>query len=68
MSLSFPERLFDSVFEFYVLHHIQDYGKAIKEVQRILKPGGNFYATDISQRFFKLPVIGSLFPHEALVI
>lgn len=40
-TLPFPDNHFDYVYSFGVLHHVADTDKAIDEVHRVLKPGGN---------------------------
>ena len=39
-ALDFPDCTFDVVYSFGVLHHIPDAAKAVAEIQRVLKPGG----------------------------
>lgn len=39
-SLPFPDSSFDSVVSRWVLPHFSDWGSAVKEVARVLKPGG----------------------------
>jgi ubiquinone/menaquinone biosynthesis C-methylase UbiE len=39
-NLPFPDNIFDIVYSFGVLHHTPDTPKAIQEVYRVLKPGG----------------------------
>jgi ubiquinone/menaquinone biosynthesis C-methylase UbiE len=39
-SLDFPDATFDVVYSFGVLHHIPDADKAVAEIRRVLKPGG----------------------------
>ncbi len=39
-SLPFPDERFDAVVSFGVLHHTPDTAKSIREVRRVLKPGG----------------------------
>lgn len=57
--------LFDFAYELNVLHHIRDYPAAIREVRRVLKPGGRFFLQDLSRHFF-LPGLRQLFPPESL--
>lgn len=49
---------FDFAYELNVLHHIRDYPAAIREVRRVLKPGGRFFLQDLSRH--------QLFPPESL--
>ena len=51
--LTFPDRYFDAVFIFGVLHHIREWEKAISEVYRVLKTGGTFSFEEALQS--KLP-------------
>ncbi|MBI3041146.1 MAG: class I SAM-dependent methyltransferase [Chloroflexi bacterium] len=39
-ALLFKKDTFDCVYSFGVLHHIPDIGKALSEIKRVLKPGG----------------------------
>ncbi len=39
-SLDFPDSTFDVVYSFGVLHHIPEVEKAVAEIRRVLKPGG----------------------------
>ena len=39
-SLDFPDGTFDVVYSFGVLHHIPEAAKAVAEIHRVLKPGG----------------------------
>ncbi len=64
-TLSFPAGTFDFAYELNVLHHIRDYRSAIREVHRVLKPGGRFFLQDLSRHFF-LPGLRQLFPPESL--
>ena len=43
--LTFDDASFDLVMSFEVLEHIPDYLAALREVRRILRPGGRFYFT-----------------------
>jgi len=64
-ALSFPAGTFDFAYELNVLHHVRDYPAAIREVRRVLKPGGRFFLQDLSRHFF-LPGLRQLFPPESL--
>ena len=44
LQLPFPDSSFDKVICSEVLEHIPDYQGALNEIQRVLKPGGRFYA------------------------
>jgi ubiquinone/menaquinone biosynthesis C-methylase UbiE len=41
-SLPMPPAFFDHVYMFGVLHHIEDAPAAVREIARVLKPGGTF--------------------------
>ncbi len=43
MALDEPDDKFDAVFSFGVMHHMEDWRKAVKEVSRVLKTGGEFF-------------------------
>ena len=61
--LSLPDATYEAAFEFHVFHHIKGYVKAIREILRVLKPGGHFYALDLGRAFFG-PLVSRLFPPE----
>ena len=48
-AISFSSSCFDAVIANHMLYHIPDLGKALLEIQRVLKPGGHFYASTIGQ-------------------
>jgi len=43
-SLDFPDGAFDVVYSFGVLQHIPEVGKAVAEIHRVLRPGGEVLA------------------------
>ncbi len=56
-----PSESFDAVFAFCVMHHVPDWQKSIKEISRVLKPGGVFLfdepdksTLDWAERYLKI--------------
>ena len=41
---------FDSVFDFAIIHHIPDWKKSIREVARVLRPGGRFFFEEVTKQ------------------
>ncbi len=44
MDIPFPDQFFDGVFANFMLYHAPDLDGALKELHRVLKPGGRLYA------------------------
>lgn len=67
-ALPFPEANFDAVIANHLLYHVPNRRRAMAEVQRVLKPGGRFYASTVGQRhLFELADLVQRFdPHLAL--
>ena len=63
--LQFPDGSFDVAFELNVLHHVKDPLAGLREIHRVLKPGGQLVFTDYTSRFFRGP-LGKLFPPEQM--
>jgi len=55
-NLQAPDNHYDSVFDFGIIHHVPDWRLAIKEVHRVLKPEGKFYAEEVFENFIKHPL------------
>ncbi|MDA8156229.1 MAG: class I SAM-dependent methyltransferase [Actinomycetota bacterium] len=51
MALSFEDNSFDAVFAFGVIHHMEDWRKAIREIKRVLRPGGEFFFDELLAGF-----------------
>jgi ubiquinone/menaquinone biosynthesis C-methylase UbiE len=45
--LPYPDTSMDAVFGFGVLHHIPDWRRGLREVVRVLKPGGLYFLEEI---------------------
>ena len=78
-ALPFPEARFDAIIANHMLYHVPDRPRALAEVQRVLKPGGRFYAStvgqqhlpelaDIVQRFDSNLVLWNGWPMESFVV
>jgi ubiquinone/menaquinone biosynthesis C-methylase UbiE len=45
--LPYPEACMDAVFNFGIIHHLENWEKGIQEIARVLLPGGLFYFEEI---------------------
>ena len=54
---------YDAVFDFGIIHHIPEWRVALREVERVLKPGGIFYAEEMLGAFITHPIARRLFDH-----
>jgi ubiquinone/menaquinone biosynthesis C-methylase UbiE len=54
---------YDAVFDFVIIHHVPRWRDALKEVFRVLKPGGRFYAEEVLAKFIHHPVWRRLLEH-----
>lgn len=51
-----PDSSFDAVFDFGVIHQIEEWRTAVAECARVLKPGGRFYFEAVSGRLYRFPM------------
>lgn len=63
IKISAPDRSYDSVFDFGILHHVPDWREGLKEVHRVLKPQGRFYAEEVLQPFITHPLWRRVLEH-----
>lgn len=54
---------YDAIFNFGAIHHVVDWRTSLREIHRVLKPGGKFYCEEILRRYITHPVIGRLMDH-----
>lgn len=50
--LPFKDNSFDAILEFAIIHHIPNWRDALKELHRVLKPGGEMILEDLSIETF----------------
>lgn len=54
---------YDAVFDFGIIHHVPHWRAALAEVERVLKPGGRFYAEEMLRGFIQNPLVRRFFEH-----
>jgi ubiquinone/menaquinone biosynthesis C-methylase UbiE len=54
---------YDAVFDFGMIHHVPEWRKVLREVARVLKPGGRFYAEEVLASFIRHPIARRLLEH-----
>lgn len=50
--LDFPDHSFDAVFDFGIIHHIPNWRDCLRELSRVVKPGGELLLEDLSIESF----------------
>ena len=58
-----PDTHYDAVFSFNMLHHVEDWQAGVKEISRVLKSGGKFYAHESLRDFIHHPIIRRVMAH-----
>jgi ubiquinone/menaquinone biosynthesis C-methylase UbiE len=58
-----PDGAYDAIFDFGIIHHVPDWRLALRELHRVLRPGGTFYGEEVWQRFLSWRVVDLLLEH-----
>jgi ubiquinone/menaquinone biosynthesis C-methylase UbiE len=58
-----PDTSFDAVVDYGIIHHIPTWPQALREIARVLAPGGTFYFEDLFRGFISAWPMRALFDH-----
>ncbi len=61
--LPYRDASFDGVFNYGIVHHLEDWQQGIREVARVLKPGGTFYFEEIYPPLYANLILRQLLQH-----
>ena len=62
-ALAAEDASFDAVFDFAIIHHVEDWRAALAEVGRVLRPGGRFFFDEVTATALRRPSYRRLFDH-----
>jgi ubiquinone/menaquinone biosynthesis C-methylase UbiE len=62
-AIAAPEASFDAVLDYGIIHHIPNWLQALREIARVLKPGGTFYFEDLFRGLISAWPMRALFDH-----
>jgi len=61
--LPYQDGVMDAVFGFGVLHHLPDWRAGVREIARVLKPGGVYFLEEYYPHLYQNPLARRLFLH-----
>jgi len=62
-TLPYRDGVLDAVFGFGVLHHVPDWRAGVREIARVLKPGGMYFLEEFYPQFYQNFLARRLFLH-----
>ena len=62
-NLAAPNAFYDAVFVFGVLHHVKNWPDALREIKRVLKPGGLVYLVEYYRPLICHPIVRNILDH-----
>lgn len=62
-AISTTDSIYDAVFDFGIIHHVQEWRRSVAEVHRVLRPGGKFYAEEVLRSAIVHPIARSFLEH-----
>lgn len=65
MEIDEPADKFDAVFSFGVIHHMEDWRRAIKEISRVLNQGGEFFFEEPFRLFVRNFLVKTFTSHPS---
>lgn len=57
------DAVYDAVFDFGILHHVPHWRDALREIWRVLRPGGRFYAEEVLRPLVTHALVRRLLAH-----
>ncbi len=61
--LPFPDQCFDAVFNYGIIHHLENWQKGVEEISRVLKDDGTFYFEEIYPPLYANPLFRHILDH-----
>lgn len=62
-SIATEDETYDAVFDFGIIHHIPAWRDALREIYRVLEPGGRFFTEEVYSAFIMHPLWRLLLDH-----